>query len=68
MLLERPPEDDDRRELISQARREIEALSRDDRWRGLKVEPPDDEEAAFWLERSGMRLLDKLIAQQKDMS
>lgn len=63
LLLERPVDDSERRALVAEARRKLEARAREEWWSGLRVQPPDDEASAEWLQRSGMRLLERLQAQ-----
>jgi len=65
LLLDRPVENPERQKLLAEARRNLEAETRNPRWSSLRVEPPDEEVTAEWLRRSGMQLLDRLMAQQE---
>ncbi len=65
LLLERPVDDSERRALVAEARRKLEARAREERWSGLHVQLPDDDATAEWLQRSGMRLLERLLAQRE---
>jgi DNA repair exonuclease SbcCD nuclease subunit len=65
LLLERPVDDTERRALVTEAHGKLEARAREERWSGLHAQPPDDEATAEWLQRSGMRLLERLLAQRE---
>jgi DNA repair exonuclease SbcCD nuclease subunit len=67
-LLDGSVENPERQKLLADARRKLEAQTLNRQWRGLRVEPPDEETTVGWLRRSGMRLLDRLIAQQESES
>ena len=65
LLLERPADDSQRRALLAEARRMLEPRTREERWSGLHAQSPDDDATAQWLQRSGMRLLERLLAQRE---
>lgn len=65
LLLKRPVDDTERRALVTEAHGKLEARAREERWSGLHAQPPDDEATAEWLQRSGMRLLERLLAQRE---
>ena len=64
-LLERPADDPERAALVAEARRKLEARTREEQWSGLHVQSPDDDATAERLWQSGMRLLERLLAQRE---
>ena len=65
LLLERAPEDPQRRALLADARPRLDARARDARWSALKLQAPDDDTVADRLQRAGLRLLDAMLAQRE---
>lgn len=64
LLLERPPDDPQRQELLAEARRRLEAQTRDARWQELGPGAVDEEQAVAWLWQAGMRLLERMRTQR----
>jgi len=64
LLLDRPADNPERQALVAEARRRLEAQTRDLRWGGLRLDPPDEENVARRLRQTGMRLLERMVAQQ----
>ena len=64
LLLDEPAEHVGRRKLLAEAQDKLSEQSRKATWQGLRLNPPDEAAVALWLRRSGMRLLEKLLAQQ----
>lgn len=66
LLLDRPEDDPDRRALLADARRRLDPVARDARWQPLGDAGLDDTAVADWLLQSGMRLLERMLAQRED--
>ena len=66
LILDGPPDGPERRALLDAAREKLDAQAREKQWSALRVDALDDEIASGWLRRSGMRLLDKLLAQREN--
>lgn len=64
LLLDHPADNAERQALLAGARHRLEAQARDLRWSGLHVAPPDEESVARFLRHAGMRLLERMVAQQ----
>lgn len=52
------------RELVASARRRLERLRSEARWRALHGAPLDDASTSAWLQSAGIRLLEAMLAQQ----
>ena len=65
LVLEREVDDADRRALVAEARGKLEARTREEQWSGLRVQSPDDGATVELLQRSGMRMLERLLAQRE---
>jgi len=66
LLLERPAEDPERRELLAGARQRLERVTRDPVWQGLNADPPGSEDTAERLRRAGRQALDLLLARRNE--
>ncbi|MCG5548333.1 metallophosphoesterase family protein [Halorhodospira halochloris] len=64
LLLERPLDDPQRQQLIAEARRRLQERAREARWQEISPATIDDEQAAEWLRQAGLRILERLRAQQ----
>ena len=64
LLLNEPQENPERRKLLAEAQQKLAERSRKPQWERLQKPPPDEEQTAAWLHRSGIRLLEELLAQQ----
>jgi len=64
LLLERDPDDPDRRALIEKLRARLRDPVEQPRWRGLEALELDDRQVAEWIAETGSRLLERLLAQR----
>ncbi|MBB5021941.1 metallophosphoesterase family protein [Desulfurispira natronophila] len=65
VLLDAPPENPERQQLLQQTRQQLAASAQDARWSALAPSEPDDVGTAHWLRQSGLALLEQMLAQQE---
>lgn len=58
-------ESEEAKDLVQSAREQLERQRRDARWQALDTRPLDDSAVIDWLRRSGTRLLEDMLEQQK---
>lgn len=66
LLLDGPPDDPQRQQLLAQARKALQACADQDHWRQLNHPPVGDEEASEYLRRAGLAILSHLLARRDD--
>lgn len=66
LLLDRSPDDPERKDLVDRAHRRLVRTARDSVWGGLESDPPDRIEIAEWLRRAGRDALVRLVAQEEE--
>lgn len=64
LLLERAQDDPQRQELLSEARRRLQAQAREARWQEVSPGTIDEEQAAEWLRQAGLRILERMRVQR----
>ena len=65
LLIDRPSDDPERQASLKEARAKLEKKIREARWSDLQLSPPSEEEAADWLRRAGLSLLERMLAQRE---
>jgi DNA repair protein SbcD/Mre11 len=66
LLLDRPESDPDRVALLNEAQGQLEETDKDIRWQALNANAMDSETTADLLRRSGLHLLEQMLAQQEE--
>ncbi len=66
LLLDEPDENAERQSMIDQARHRLREQAGKSRWNELSVDPPDPISTAEYLRESGLRLLERLLAQRQE--